>query len=84
MFSVSDESWRSSYYELDAKLMQAHVDSEPVKLAELYTLCADTAEHHNDTNASCFYLTHALVYALEAGIDEHETLSERLKTYGRI
>ena len=76
--------WQEKYANLNADLLQAHIESEPGRLAELYTRCADTAELHKDTNATCFYLTHALVYALDAGLDEQGVLVDRLKSYGRI
>jgi len=76
--------WQEKHAGLHAELLLAHSEYEPVKLAQLYTLCADTAERYSDINAACFYLTHALVYALEGGMDEYKDLIARLEAYGRI
>jgi hypothetical protein len=51
---------------LEADLLSAHAASDGRRLAALYRAAADGA---NDIDAACFYLTHAYVYALEAGDD---------------
>jgi hypothetical protein len=65
---------------LDAKMIAAHEARDTRALIRLYTEAADTA---NDLDASCFYLTHAYVFALEAGAPEAPRLHERLKVHGR-
>ena len=53
---------------LDAALLQAHAASDTPLLSRLYTEAADRAEAEGKTDAACFYLTHAYVFALEAGL----------------
>lgn len=84
MFDVNTVPWQEEHRELDAELLQAHKDPEPSILAILYTRSADIAEQNNDIDAACFYLTQALVYALEAGLADDETLVKRLSQHGRI
>ena len=61
-------------------VLDAHARGDGVALAGLYTQAADAAD---DIDASCFYLTHALVFALEAGLPEAATLNARLVAHGR-
>ena len=49
---------------LDARMIAAHEAHDLPALITLYTQAADTA---NDIDAACFYLTHAYIFALEAG-----------------
>jgi len=46
----------------------------------LYTQAAD---HTDDVDAACFYLTHAYVFALERGDKAADALRERLAARGR-
>ncbi len=66
--------------DLDAQMIAAHEARDQAALIRLYTLAADQA---NDLTASCFYLTHAYVFALEAGASEVPALHARLKAEGR-
>ena len=68
---------------LDAALRAAHAAGDPVALARLYAQAADAAEARRDPDATCFYLTHAFVFALEAGVPEAQTLNQRLVARGR-
>lgn len=70
--------------ELEQQLLKAHEGPCPDRLAKLYAQAADNAVKHDDIDAACFYLTQALVYALEAGLDESEQLRETLRGYGRL
>ncbi|GAW33202.1 hypothetical protein RA2_00238 [Roseovarius sp. A-2] len=66
--------------ELDARMIRAHEAGDRRALIRLYAQAADTV---NDLDASCFYLTHAYVFALEAGAHEAGALHARLKAHGR-
>lgn len=66
--------------ELDAALLAAHAAGDRRALVELYTKAADTAA---SAEAAGFYLTHAYVFALEAGLPEAAALRARLKAEGR-
>lgn len=65
---------------LDAALLAAHEAMDHQALITLYTQAADQAQ---DVDAACFYLTHAMVFALEAGDPRANVLRQRLITQGR-
>lgn len=65
---------------LDEKLRAAHARNDGTALAKLYTQAADQADN---VDAECFLLTHAFVFALEAGLPEAADLNTRLVAYGR-
>jgi len=67
---------------LDAALLSAHKVCDGTALAQLYTQAADAAEATGDVDATCFYLTHAYVFALEAGLPLAAILNARLADYG--
>ena len=69
--------------ELDRKLLAAHADGDAGALVALYTQAGDAREAAGDIPAACFYLTHAFVFALEAGLAEAEALNRRLFDRGR-
>ena len=69
--------------DLDAALLEAHAAGDGLKPAALYTEAADQAEDKGDIEASCFYLTHAYVFALEAGLPTAGALNKRLAEHGR-
>ena len=69
--------------DLDAALLRAHADNDTDRLVALYTEAADQAEGRGEMDAACFYLTHAYVFALEAGAAEAATLNRRLAAHGR-
>ena len=66
--------------DLDTRMLAAHEGPDPAALIALYTEAADSA---NDLDASCFFLTHAYVFALEAGAPEAARLHTRLASHGR-
>ena len=71
--------------ELQRELLKAHDKQDYARLADLYTKAANQLEASHDIDAACFYWTHALVFALDAGIDEATAiLSQKLTTYGRL
>jgi hypothetical protein len=65
---------------LDAALLAAHDNGDRAALIRLYS---EAAESTADPDAAGFYLTHAYVFALEAGAPEAEALHARLKAEGR-
>ncbi|HUF87126.1 MAG TPA: hypothetical protein VMM59_07065 [Thermohalobaculum sp.] len=68
---------------LDAALIAAHADGDHARLVALYTEAADRAEAAGETDASCFYLTQAYVFALASGAAEAGHLHARLLARGR-
>jgi hypothetical protein len=65
---------------LDRQLLKAHDANDTAALVSLYTQAAD---HTDDVDAACFYLTHAYVFALERGDKAADALRERLAARGR-
>lgn len=65
---------------LDAQMIAAHEAHDQPALIRLYTRAADQA---NVLDATCFFLTHAYIFALEAGAPEARALHARLMGYGR-
>jgi hypothetical protein len=66
---------------LDARILAAHAADDRTALITLYTEAAETAS--GDT-ARGFFLTHAYVYALEAGDTRADRLRDRLDAMGRV
>ncbi|MGI9391764.1 MAG: hypothetical protein ACR2O1_17040 [Boseongicola sp.] len=70
--------------ELDARLLDAHAGTNLAKIAYHYGLAADQAEVEDDVDRACFFLTHAWVFALEAGDPTADEYRSRLAAYGRV
>lgn len=66
--------------DLDHRLLSAHAGGDPATLAGLYREAAGATQ---DT-ARAFYLTHALVFALEAGLADATAIEGDLRAMGRI
>lgn len=66
--------------DLDTRMIRAHHAEDRRSLIGLY---AEAADRMNDLDAACFFLTHAYVFALEAGAPEAAPLHARLKAQGR-
>ena len=66
--------------DLNARLLAAHAADDRPALVRLYTEAADTTP---DTDAACFFLTHAYVFALEIHDACAPTLHARLVAAGR-
>lgn len=63
----------------------AHEYNDFALLSKLYTIVADQCDASNDIDAACFYWTQALVFALDAGLEEVVAeLSQKLSTHGRL
>lgn len=65
---------------LHDRLLAAHAENDRTALIRLYCEAADTAQ---DADARGFYLTHAYIFALEAGAPEAPALRAILVTMGR-
>lgn len=68
---------------LNQDLLDAHARDDRVALVSLYTQAADEQEVAGDTDAACFFLTHAYVFALEMAHPQTATLRHRLIERGR-
>ena len=68
---------------LDAALIAAHEAGQTIELITLYTRAADRLEAKDETDAACFMLTQAYVFALDAGDDRAGVLRTRLVAHGR-
>jgi len=66
---------------LDAELLAAHTAGDVEALITLYTRASEQAVQDV---ARGFYLTHAYVFALEAGDQRAKRLAEQLRTQGRL
>ncbi|MEM8579060.1 MAG: hypothetical protein AAGF60_14520 [Pseudomonadota bacterium] len=65
---------------LEQRLAAAHAAGDAIALIEVYTEAAEAAP---DVDTACFFLTHAYVFALEAGDARAELLRTRLAAHGR-
>ena len=68
---------------LAAELADAHASGDLDALVRLYTAAADREEAEGRIDRACFLLTHAWIFALEAGDDRAEGLKARLVAHGR-
>lgn len=66
---------------LNAALLAAHAAQDHAQIVALYARAADTAATIDE---EMFFLTHAYIFALEAGAAEAAELRERLRAAGRI
>ncbi|MEY8840791.1 hypothetical protein AB9K41_17345 [Cribrihabitans sp. XS_ASV171] len=66
--------------DLDRRLLAAHAAGDLPCLAALYAEAAETAAREE---AAGFYLTHAYVYALDAGLAQAQAYRARLVEMGR-
>lgn len=66
---------------LDVQLLDAHARHDHPALVKLYTQAAETTR---DTDAACFYLTHAYIFALELGHPDTPALHAQLAAHGRV
>ena len=73
-----------SDFELDARLLEAHSSGNLKAIALHYALAADQAEKDEEIDRACFFLTHAWIFALEAGDPIAEEHRSRLAAYGRV
>ena len=66
--------------DLDRQLLEAHASGDKTLLVTLY---AEAAEAAGTPEQTAFYLTHAWVFALEAGDPRAETYRTELVSHGR-
>ncbi|WP_375174804.1 hypothetical protein [Pseudooceanicola sp.] len=66
--------------DLNHRLLAAHATGNPAALARLYR---EAGEATQDT-ARAFYLTHAFVFALEAGLPDATEIEADLQSMGRV
>ncbi|MBO9452868.1 hypothetical protein J7426_21575 [Tropicibacter sp. R16_0] len=66
--------------DLNDRLLAAHAAEDKRALVDLYTEAADQAA---DIDSACFYLTHAMVFALELGLPVADDLRRHLAQQGR-
>ncbi|MDR6264249.1 hypothetical protein [Roseobacter sp. N2S] len=67
---------------LNDALLAAHLANDSETLVRLYRAAGQDALSKNEVQG-CFYLTHAYVFALEAGLPEASELHATLKSLGR-
>lgn len=68
--------------DLNEALLAAHMAGDNETLVTLYRQAGEAALDVDDVQG-CFYLTHAYVFALEAGMAEAEDLRAMLVARGR-
>jgi hypothetical protein len=68
---------------LERDLIEAHKLGNSSRLAELYLTAARSEEADGRTEAACFFLTQAYVFALESGSQIASGIAARLRAYQR-
>jgi hypothetical protein len=68
---------------LDHEILAAHACANTARLPALYRRAGEAMLEGGNTDAGCFYLTHAYIYALEAGHVMARELHEILVSHGR-
>ncbi len=66
--------------DLNDRLLAAHAANDKRALVDLYIEAADQADSQD---SACFFLTHAMVFALELGLPVAHELRSRLAQQGR-
>jgi len=74
----ADSTQCAQWQAIDQQLLKAHADNDLLSLADLYQQAAMLAKSDRDTTAMRFYLTQAMVYALDSGCDNIEDIRELL------
>lgn len=68
---------------LEAALLEAHRAGDVQALVQLYTEAGTLSEANRATTRAYFFLTHAWIFALEAGDPVADKLKARLVAHGR-
>lgn len=68
---------------LDQAITNAHTAQDGGALTALYREAARRTEAHGATDAACFLLTQAYVFALESGDTQAEDIHRQLVAQGR-
>lgn len=80
---MEDTSSDTSRADLDAALLRAHAEGATARLISLYGAAGQSALAEGRIEAGSFYLTHARVFALEAGDSREPALHAQLIALGR-
>ncbi len=83
MSSTAGSQHSSKAEALEQRLLEAHAVEDGVLLSTLYAEAANLAEEEGETDRACFFLTHAFIFALEAGLPAARDFEQRLQEYGR-
>lgn len=75
---------RAVEHSLDMRLLNAYRSGAPASISEAYCDIAAEAAAAQDADREAFFLTHAFIFALEAGCPKAAILSDRLRTLGRL
>ena len=73
----------SRFSELEPALLEAHEKRDSTRLIALYQEAGELALSEGDVDRGCFFLTHAYVFALEAGSPRAEKIKQILIVHGR-
>ena len=73
----------TSYETRNAALLEAHASKDTNALINIYRQEGEAALALGDIHRGCFFLTHAYIYALEAGAGEASEIHEILVSHGR-
>ena len=65
-------------------MLGAHADGSAGALIQHYAKAAEMAETEGDVDRAAFFLTHAWVFALEAGDERAATFREKLASWSRV
>ena len=69
--------------QLDHEILAAHADGDAARLPALYRQAGEAMLADGKVNTGCFYLTHAYIYALEAGFPMARDIHQILVSHGR-
>lgn len=69
---------------LDRAVLDAHADGDEGAIARAYLDAADAARAEGESDRACFFLTHAWIFALEAGDPLAAVCHARLEQAGRV
>ena len=69
--------------DLERRLLAAHDLGDLRALAGLYAEASERAEATGQRDRAAFFLTHAWVFALDAGLASAEAFRDRLGSWGR-
>lgn len=73
----------SDYEQRNKELLAAHDQRDVDALIRIYKREGEAALAEGKTHEGCFFLTHAYVFALEAGAKEASEIHKILVSYGR-
>lgn len=73
----------SDYEQRNQELLEAHDQRDAEALIRIYKREGEAALADGKTHEGCFLLTHAYVFALEAGAKEASEIHKILVSYGR-